>query len=71
MKINPIRYDGRKLDDLTGLLVKNGVKVVADARLRPDRASMSVCAETETSYKALLSYYYLLKRCRLVIVKGK
>jgi hypothetical protein len=73
MSLRTIGYGGRKPADFTGLfrLVKNGLKIAADVRLRPDRPSMGVCAEAKTSDKPSFSYYYLLKIADWFIVKEK
>jgi uncharacterized protein (DUF488 family) len=69
MKFFTIGYGGRVPDEFAGLLVRHGVRSVADVRIRPDRASMGVYVQARTADKGIerllgdqgIAYYSILE----------
>jgi uncharacterized protein (DUF488 family) len=69
MKFYTIGYGGRAPDELTSLLLRHGVRSVADVRIRPDRAAMGVYVKARTADKGIekllgdvgIGYYSILE----------
>ena len=59
VKCYTIGYGGRPPEDFLALLTSRGIRVVADVRLRPDRASMGCYAQAKDPDRGLQG---LLKR---------
>ena len=69
MKFYTIGYGGRVPVEFAGLLVRHGVRSVADVRIRPDRASMGAYVKARTPEKGIekllgdreIAYYSILE----------
>ncbi len=53
MKFYTIGYGGRVPDEFAGLLVRHGVRSIADVRIRPEVASMGAYVKAKTPDKGI------------------